>query len=105
VARVSVGIRLHGETDAQGAFALTTYTPNDGAAPGGYQILLLWPAEAAEASEGEESTTDRLFNWYDAAHTKLAFTVKTDGNNVVPTINIPLLKGPPPEIEGIPGKN
>jgi len=44
-----------GKTDASGAFALTTYDANDGAAPGDY-IVLITKIEVPPISEGEESS-------------------------------------------------
>jgi hypothetical protein len=92
----------HGETGPDGRFKLGTFTQEDGAAEGGYQIVLLWPFEKKEGDE--ESEGDRLYGWYDFAHSKLSYNVKTS-NNQIPPIVIPDIKGPPPVSQGIPGRN
>jgi hypothetical protein len=92
----------HGVTGTDGRFQLTTYSPEDGAAEGGYQIVLLWPAQTSE--EDEESNSDRLLGWYDAVRSKLTATVKP-GDNVLPTIQIPAITRPPEVLVGVPGRN
>ncbi len=92
----------HGITDAQGRFAIGTFKEDDGAAEGGYQIILLWHPSVADSEEPSE--TDKLFGWYDAKNSKLTVQVKA-GDNTIPTINIPALTGPPPESQGVPGRN
>ena len=91
-----------GVTDAEGRFKLTTFTPEDGAAEGGYQVLLFWPPEVKDHEE--EANTDRLMGWYDAAHSKLTAQLKA-GSNSVPPFNLPALSNPPSASEGIPGRN
>lgn len=92
-----------GETDASGNFRLTTYTTGDGAAEGGYQIVLMWPEPTSE-EQLEETDVDRLMGWYDGVHTKLTVQVKT-GDNLIPPIQIPVITGPPQVLEGVPGRN
>jgi hypothetical protein len=92
----------HGVTGPDGRFSLSTYGDGDGAAEGGYQVVLFWPHEAKE--DEEESDEDRLFGWYTAAHSKLAIEVKP-GDNQLPLFNLPYRKGPPPKSEGVPGRN
>ncbi len=91
----------HAVTGPDGRFKISTYGEGDGAAEGGYQILLLWP-ETVE--ENEESTQDKLLGWYDGAHSKLTVDVKT-GANEIPVIAIKPITRPPEELKGIPGKN
>jgi hypothetical protein len=92
----------HGVTGTDGRFTLTTFTDGDGAAPGGYQVVLYWPAEMAD--DEEASRQDRLLEWYSARHTKLAADVKA-GDNDLPPISLPVRKGPPGKSEGVPGRN
>mgnify|MGYP000974782689 CR=1 FL=1 len=92
----------HGQTDASGRFTLTTFGNNDGAAEGGYQIVLFWPPELKEGQEGNDE--DRLLGWYTAARSTLTFHVKA-GDNTIPTLNLPLKTTKPPESAGIPGRN
>src|SRR5262249_36103856 len=60
----------HGVTGADGRFTLTTFTQGDGAAEGGYQIILNWPEERKEG-ERNEADTDRLLDWYGGVRSKL----------------------------------
>jgi hypothetical protein len=92
----------HGVTGPDGRFTLTTFTDGDGAAPGGYQVILYWPAETAE--DEEASKEDRLLGWYSAVHSKLTVDVKA-GDNDLPRISLPARKGPPGKSEGVPGRN
>src|SRR5262245_18770575 len=41
----------HGTTGPDGSFTLTTFKDRDGAAEGGYQVILLWPPETKEGEE------------------------------------------------------
>lgn len=91
----------HGVTQADGSFQLETYGNQDGAAEGGYQIMLTWPTP----SEGDsEISEDRLLGWYTPAHSNLTYIVKS-GFNIVPDIKINAIRHAPAEIQGIPGKN
>lgn len=92
----------HGVTGPDGRFVISTYSEGDGAPEGGYQVLLHWPVESAE--ELEQSADDQLFGWYTVAHSKLTAEVKP-GENVLPPFNLPLRKGPPESLQGIPGRN
>nr|WP_123784767.1 hypothetical protein [Pirellula staleyi] len=89
-------------TDQSGNFRMTTYTQGDGAAEGGYQIVMLWPDE--NQAETETGSTDKLLGWYDGANTQLTLVVKT-GDNLIPPIQIPVISGPPAERQGVPGRN
>jgi hypothetical protein len=100
--RPQVPAHPHGTTGADGRFTLTTYAEGDGAAAGGYQVALIWPPETKEDEEPPD--TDRLMGWFDPAHTTLSAHIKS-GSNELPTISIPLLKGPPEALQGIPGRN
>ena len=91
----------HGITGPDGKFTLTTFTSGDGAAEGGYQVILLWPPPAAE---GEEVTSDRLLGWYDAAHSTLTAQVKP-GSNTFPGFNLRTVTRPPEVSQGVPGRN
>ena len=91
----------YGVTGADGKFTLTTYTAGDGAAEGGYQIVLRWPEAVAES---EESTKDRLLGWYTAAHTTFSAHIKP-GANALPPLNLPARTKPPEAAQGVPGRN
>jgi hypothetical protein len=92
----------HGVTGPDGTFKITTFKDGDGAAEGGYQVILLWPPETKEGEEpGDE---DRLLGWYTAVHSKFTVHIKP-GENRIPTYNLPYKKTPPPEVRGIPGRN
>lgn len=90
-----------GLTDADGRFTLSTYGEGDGAPEGGYQVILLWPQKN---EPGEESDTDRLFGWYDAAHSKLKAEVKA-GPNILKAFELEAKSGPPMASQGVPGRN
>jgi hypothetical protein len=93
----------HGVTGADGRFSLTTFAEGDGAAEGGYQVLLKWPP--TEKSEAEEATEyDRLLGWYDGTHSKVSVRVKP-GSNDIPVIAIPAISRPPQPSQGVPGRN
>jgi len=92
----------HGTTGSDGRFQLATYSDADGAAEGGYQIVLFWPQAVEE--DGEESNADRLLGWYTAARSKLTVQVQA-GSNEVPRINLPVMKSSPAKSEGVPGRN
>lgn len=90
-----------GLTGADGRFTLGTFTAEDGAAPGGYQVILLWPPET---TEGEEATTDRLLGWYSAVHSQLTTDIKPEENRL-PVFNLPVVTRPPDAVQGVPGRN
>jgi hypothetical protein len=92
----------HGVTGPDGTFTLSTYGEGDGAAEGGYQVVLFWPPEAKEDEETADS--DRLLGWYDVAHSKLTAEVKP-GPNEIPVIQIPVATRSPEMLEGVPGRN
>jgi len=92
----------HGVTKADGRFNLTTFKAGDGAAEGGYMVILLWPP-ATKPNE-EECNEDRLLGWYDAAHTKLSAQVKA-GENTIPPFDLPIQTAPPEASRGVPGRN
>jgi hypothetical protein len=89
----------HGITGDDGSFTITTYTANDGAPIGPYQVLLHWPP-ATEA----ENDDDQLFGWYTVAHSKLTAQIK-ETENKLPVFDLPVRTGPPAEVQGIPGMN
>jgi hypothetical protein len=91
----------HAVTGTDGRFTLSTITADDGAPEGKYQVVLLWPEVV---SEEVESPRDRLQSWFDARHSKLSATVKAE-SNVLPAFKLPVVTGPPPVSEGIPGRN
>ena len=93
----------HGLTGPDGRFTVGTFSDNDGAGEGGYQVVLLWPAES-KAESHEESDDDRLNEWYTATNSQLSCQIKA-GKNEIPTFNLPLRTGKPPVSNGIPGRN
>ena len=93
----------HGVTGADGRFTLSTYGDNDGAAEGGYQVVLFWPLEAKEGEE--ESKEDRLLGWYTGAHSRISVNVPGGGINF-PAWELPVMKYPPVAGGvGVPGRN
>jgi len=91
----------HGVSGDDGRFAVGTFGPTDGAAEGGYQIVLSWPAEM---KDGEEESEDRLLGWYTAVYSKLTAQVKS-GENALPPFQLPARKTKPADVQGIPRKN
>lgn len=91
----------HGVTGPDGKFTITTFTPNDGAAEGGYQVILIWPSEKPEGAEGTE---DRLLGWFDIKHSRLKADIKPGSNNL-PPFKLNLITKPAGEVEGVPGRN
>jgi hypothetical protein len=96
----------HAVTGEDGTFKVTTFQDGDGAAVGGYTVLLRKPPEkAAKADTAErQSEQDGLLGWYDAAHSTLRARVK-EGANELPTITLRRITAPPPVSEGVPGRN
>jgi hypothetical protein len=92
----------HGVTGADGRFKISTLGTDDGAPEGSYQVVLLWRPESAESEE--EVTTDKLFGWYDAKHSKLTVEVHPGGTSI-PAFKLPAVNGPPPVSQGVPGRN
>lgn len=90
-----------GVTDAGGNFALTTYQPEDGAAEGGYKVVLSWPRPGTEE---EESRGDVFLGWYDGVHSKLTVRIKA-GENRLAEFRLPVVNRPPDAVEGVPGRN
>ncbi|MFO0930426.1 MAG: hypothetical protein U0736_25925 [Gemmataceae bacterium] len=90
-----------GVTGADGRFSLGTYAAADGAAEGGYQVILLWPHKA---SPDDEVATDRLLGWYDGVNSKLTTRVVA-GANTLPPIQLPVVTRPPEQAAGVPGRN
>lgn len=95
-----------GKTDAAGKFSLSTYAENDGAAEGGYQVVLRWkpPAVKGEIENLEEADTDKLLGWYDAANSKLTAQI-VPGDNRLPAFKLPAVTAPPAPSQGVPGRN
>jgi hypothetical protein len=91
-----------GVTGPDGAFELSTFGDRDGAAEGGYQVVLLWTAPPAEGEEASDS--DKLLGWYGPVHSKLTAEVKA-GSNTLSPFKLPAVTKPPGEVQGIPGKN
>lgn len=91
----------HGVTGSDGRFTLSTYGDGDGAAEGGYQVVLLWPTVSEDS---EESDFDRFLGWHDAVHSKLTAQI-TSGDNLLPPFNLPAVTRPPDAAEGVPGRN
>jgi hypothetical protein len=94
----------HAVTAADGTFALTTFKEGDGAAEGGYQVVLSWPISPDMEGPDEARDADRLLGWYDPLHSTVNFRVKA-GTNEVPTFNIPKITQHPPVSQGVPGRN
>ena len=96
----------HGTTAADGTFSITTFKENDGAAEGGYIVILNWPKPqpADGTTVTSEEDGDRLLGWYDAVHSSYQVRVKA-GANRLPTFNLPKKTSPPPLSAGIPGRN
>lgn len=96
-----------GVTGPDGTFTLTTFADGDGAAEGGYQVVLSWPDETAvveESDEEKESKPDRLMGWYDPLHSALNYRV-TPGENAVPAFELKKVTRPPQAAQGVPGRN
>jgi hypothetical protein len=93
----------HGITDQNGYFTLGTYSDSDGAAEGGYQVVLFWPEETQNPDD--ETKHDRLLGWYTVARSRLSVTVPAGGLEMKP-LQLPPMKLPPSESGGgIPGRN
>jgi hypothetical protein len=93
----------HGVTGADGRFTLTTFTEGDGAAEGGYQVILFWPEER-KPDERDESDSDRLLGWYSGVHSRETAQI-TAGPNTLAVIDIPHIAEPPAAVNGVPGRN
>ena len=93
----------HAVTGADGRFAIGTFRDGDGAAEGGYQVLLKWPPEKKDA-ESEALDEDRLLGWYDGTHSTIGYRVNS-GANEIPPIKVPKRTLPPEISPGIPGRN
>jgi hypothetical protein len=91
-----------GITGPDGRFTLGTYTQTDGAAEGGYQVVLLWIKEPEPGAEATDE--DRLLGWYSGVHSKLTVQVKP-GTNQLPEMRLPAVTKPPAAVEGVPGRN
>ena len=93
----------HGVTGTDGRFTLSTYGQNDGAAEGGYQVVLFWPPEPKEGEEG--SKEDRLLGWYTGAHSRISVNVPAGGVDF-PVWELPVMRYPPAAGGvGVPGRN
>ena len=84
-----------GEVGADGRYALTTYSPGDGAPAGEYKVTLRWPAalagkeKALAAAQGEGGEADRLKGRFtDPKSSPWAATVRP-GDNTLDPIAIP----------------
>lgn len=87
-------------TNKNGLFEISTYSENDGAPAGKYQILMIWPDDKST----NEQKQDKLFGWYGPGYSQLEIQVK-DGRNNIPPINVPLITREPGQINGVPGRN
>lgn len=96
----------HAVTDAEGKFRLTTAAPDDGAAAGGYQIVLDGSKQnnAENVGSEESADTDLFKGWYDAMHSTLTAKVKP-GANELPVLKLPKVTQPAGVSEGVPGRN
>ena len=92
----------HGTTGPDGRFTLSTFGEGDGAAEGGYQVILLWPPETKE--DEEPTDTDRLLGWYTAVHSPLTAEIRPGSNELEP-FRLPVKSKPPEAAEGVPGRN
>jgi len=93
----------HGVTGTDGRFTLSTFADGDGAAEGGYQVVLFWPLEPGE--EEEQSKEDRLLGWYTGANSRISVNVPSGGIDF-PVWELPVIKYPPRVGGvGVPGRN
>lgn len=95
-------------TGADGRFALGTFADADGAAEGGYLVVMRWPKTAPAPdgdAEGEvdSSEDDRLLGWYDATHSGQTFRVKPGANEL--TLKVVRHTQRPGQSQGVPGRN
>jgi 5-hydroxyisourate hydrolase-like protein (transthyretin family) len=98
-----VPMNPHGVTDRDGNFTLGTYTDSDGAAEGGYQVVLFWPEETQNPDD--ETKRDRLLGWYTVARSRLSVVVPVGGLDMKP-LQLPVMKVAPSESGGgVPGRN
>jgi hypothetical protein len=91
-----------GVTGPDGTFELSTFGTNDGAAEGGYQVVLNWTEPAREGEE--RGSADKLLGWYGPVHSKLTAHVVA-GSNTIPPFRLAGVSRPPGEVQGVPGKN
>ncbi len=95
-----------GVTGPDGKFKISTFTDGDGAAEGGYQVVMSWPVpeQAAEGESSEQMDTDQFMGWYDGTRSTLNVRIKA-GANDLPAWKLPKVVKPPPVSEGVPGRN
>ena len=92
-------------TKEDGSFVISTFKEGDGAAEGGYLLVMKWPGGIDENAEGEaKQQIDRLKGWYDVKHSTFDIRVQA-GENILPTFKLPKVTHPPPEVTGVPGRN
>ena len=103
----------HAVTKADGTFALTTFADGDGAAEGGYQVVLTWPPDKnrpaakmdkADSTPEEGEEADQLLGWYDALHSNFNVRLKAEPN-ALPTFDLPKKVQMPQPSQGVPGRN
>jgi len=87
-------------TNKTGLFEISTYSENDGAPAGKYQILMIW----LDDKSTDEQKKDKLLGWFSLGYSQLEIQVK-DGENNIPPINVPLITREPDQINGVPGRN
>jgi hypothetical protein len=72
------------ETEADGAYQLTSYQPGDGAPPGNYHVTVTWPAPIPPGAHPEAySPSDRLQGKYSNPETSGLTATVTEDENVV----------------------
>lgn len=91
----------HGITGADGRFKITTYAAGDGAPPGSYLVVFIWPDETRR---DDEEPPDLLLGWYDASHTQLNVTVP-EAPTILEAFHLPAQSERPSISAGIPGRN
>ncbi len=90
-------------TDSEGKFRLASGAAGEGAAPGGYQVILdSTPSNVAET--GNEDAEDIFKGWFDAMHSNLKVQIKPEANAIAP-FKIAKITKPAGESEGVPGRN
>jgi hypothetical protein len=83
-----------GRVKADGSFAIGTYTPEDGAPPGAYKVIIVWlPPDAADNVMQLGGYPNKLPSLYaDPKTTPLKVHVE-QGPNDLPAYELPSTKG------------
>lgn len=77
--------RPFGNTDAQGKFQLTTFTPQDGAPAGNYRVMINWPAPRPAGGDPNRpaAAMDRLgYRYVNPETSGLTATVESQSTEV-----------------------